>query len=243
MTTVSPDSRDFTTIGSELFLTLERDAWHARIKQDVPALQGLLATLQQQVLPAALEPWRVYYQAYLWLLCCQLGHDTSDSARQALEVLREAHGSTVQSGEFYTLAASAYGFLAAAAKDPISKAKAGMSSDNSFKHALQAEPDNPRTHLLQGLSYMHKPVLVGGSKKKALAAFNKALQLYSRSHAAVARWPAWGQADAIYWLAIGHLHFNQFSQAQALADQLAEQCDATQWAAALQQKIDKKMQA
>jgi thioredoxin-like negative regulator of GroEL len=94
---------------------------------------------------------------------------------------------------------------------------------------------------MQGLSYLHKPRLVGGSKKKALALFEKAVSLFRTSHNTVAAWPAWGQQDAMYWLAHCYLHFNEFAKARALTEQLVANDADFRWASMLQKKIQQKM--
>ncbi|RVU41969.1 tetratricopeptide repeat protein [Rheinheimera riviphila] len=228
-------------LDADYFLALEAQLWQAKVTRDVTAVHAAIAALKAQSFAAEDECWRSYYIAYALLICCQLGEDAKEHAKAATEILKQAHGSDQQSAEFYTLVASSYGHLAAATQDPIAKARAGLMSDSLYKHALEADANNPRTCLIQGLSYLHKPRLVGGSKKKAMALFEKAVSLFQRSKNTAAAWPAWGQQDAMYWLAHCYLHFNEFGKASALTEQLIASDADFGWASSLQKKIQQKM--
>ncbi len=51
-----------------------------------------------------------------------------------------------------------------------------------------------------GISYLERPELFGGDVDKAEASFNKAIQLFEKSHNLRAGWPTWGHAEAYVYL-------------------------------------------
>lgn len=221
------------------FLDAEAQFWAAKMANDTQAVYDIIHEIQHWKLPATLASWQHYYQAYGYIILCQLGVDTGVNAKKAVEVLKNAHGTEHQSAEFYTLTAAAHGHLAGATLDPIGKAKAGIVCENSYKYAFQADEDNPRALLSQGLSFLHKPKLVGGSKKKAKMFLQQALDAFSRRAELQDKypWPAWGAADASYWLAHCCLHFNEFDRAKQLIDDALEHFPNFHWGRVLQQKI------
>lgn len=175
--------------------------------------------------------------AYGYQTLCEMGVRPKQNTDQALAVLAEADGSDQKSGEFYAMLANCYGLLAGTSRDPLKKAKAGLLSDEAFKTALELDQDNPRTCLLQGLSYWNKPRIVGGSRKKARAAFRQAVALFDDQHQQGSSIPGWGRLDALYWLSYSSLYFNQFSEAELYIEQALAIGPGFRWGQRLQQNI------
>jgi len=69
------------------------------------------------------------------------------------------------------------------------------------KLALRADPDNPRTHYLLGMSHFHAPAILGG-KKEALAFLRKAERLFEAEQAESASplTPVWGYAHCLAFI-------------------------------------------
>jgi tetratricopeptide (TPR) repeat protein len=222
------------------FLDIEAQISQLKMAHDTGGLKQLFSAFSEEQIPEQLQHWQIYYRAFILLTLSQLGADSKTHSQQATALLKDAHGIEDKSDEFYTLVACCSGHLAAATSEPLAKARAGMTSDKSFKISLEINPDNPRTYLLQGLSFMNKPRLVGGSKKKALMLLTKSVELFQSAPSATEKVPSWGHLDALYWLSHCHLYFNHFKEAGQYIDQ-ALQIDASfNWGLSLKQKIELK---
>ncbi len=75
-----------------------------------------------------------------------------------------------------------------------------VQSNRMLDTAYDYEPDNPRVTLVDGISYLERPELFGGDVDKAEASFNKAIQLFEKSHNLRAGWPTWGHAEVYVYL-------------------------------------------
>lgn len=219
------------------FLDIETQIWRLKMQYDIKGLNRLFNDFVKEQMPEQLKPWQVYYSVFTLLTLSQLEVDSKAHSRQAMTLLKDAHGIENKSDEFYALAACCSGHLAAVIKDPIAKARAGMTADRSFKIAFEINPNNPRAYLLQGLSFMNKPKLVGGSKKKALTLLAKSVELFETAQPITEQIPSWGYLDALYWLSHCHLHFNHFKEASDYIE-VALKVDASfEWGLSLKQKI------
>lgn len=221
------------------FSRIEADIWRLKTQSDLTKLEQMIISFEQLTLPGSVQHWQYYYCAYGYMSLYQLGLNPKENIEKAVAVLKQAHGNQDKSEEFYAMTASCHGLLAANSKDILKKAKAGIASDDSFKIALDINPDNPRTCLLKGISIMNKPRIVGGSKKKALAILRKSVTLFESS-AHSQDIPSWRKLDALYWLSYLSLYFNQFREADHYIDQALAIASDFSWANNLKQKIEKK---
>ncbi|MBB1295544.1 MAG: hypothetical protein VB914_03055 [Porticoccaceae bacterium] len=222
------------------FLDIEAQIWQLKMQHDADGLKQFFTAFVEEQMPEQLKHWQIYYGAFVLLTLSQLGGDSKTHSQQAITLLKDAHGIEDNSDEFYNLLACCSGHLAAATSEPIAKARAGMTSDKSFKIALEINPNNPRTYLLQGLSFMNKPRLVGGSKKKALTLLTKSVELFETALPVTEQIPSWGHLDALYWLSNCHLFFNHFKEASQYVDQALHMDARFNWGLSLKQKIELK---
>jgi len=168
-----------------------------------------------------LSPWHYYYLALARYLLIDRDEDQAgDHLDNAISLLQCARGADENIVEFYALMAACHGRKARAVSDPIGKCKWGISSDRLFRQAYQADAKNPRLLLLDGLGYLMKPRMVGGSKRKSMRLFEEAIEAFGLQQEVDSEpAPTWGLADCQTWLAQCYIKFNQFDKAAAAINQ------------------------
>lgn len=76
----------------------------------------------------------------------------------------------------------------------------GSRDDQLLAKAKSLDPNNPRIALFEGWGFYWTPEEWGGSKEKALSAFQKAARLFEESSGATSDLlPDWGHAEAYAW--------------------------------------------
>lgn len=75
----------------------------------------------------------------------------------------------------------------------------GPKAGRAMGKALSLEPDNPRLHMIQGISTYFTPEQWGGGKEKAKVSFQKAIELYKNDNPESIL-PDWGKSDVHAWL-------------------------------------------
>lgn len=204
---------------AKTFRTVEKRIWEAKVSSDIDGLGAVMnilediISLQQPESDGPANPWAIYYHALLHKTLCDLGIDSLSNALSGIDRLKLAYGVETHSSEFYGLMGALRGYAAAATKDPIKKAKMGMVAERAFAAAADLDDTNPRLLLLEGLSVLHKPRLVGGSKKRARTMLARAADLFDSSLFQNEPRPNWGEAECYYWLANIELHFNSYDAA------------------------------
>jgi len=76
----------------------------------------------------------------------------------------------------------------------------GPKAGRAMGQALSLAPDNPRLHLIKGISSFYTPKQWGGGKDLAQVSFLKAVELYQDDQPEVTL-PDWGSSDVYGWLA------------------------------------------
>jgi len=130
------------------------------------------------------------------------------SLEQAITLLEEITSQSENNDEAWALLAQVYGLKIA--YEPMKGAYYGPKSGQALSKALAINNENPRTHLVLGISKYNTPTMFGGSKEAALKALNKAISLYSDSQASDIRW---GKAEAYVWRGLTQLELGQKEQA------------------------------
>lgn len=94
----------------------------------------------------------------------------------------------------------------------------GRRADAYLERAAEAEPDNPRVVLQQGISALHTPSMFGGSIKKAEERLRRARALFAQQPEE-APWPNWGRIDAYGWLGETLVRQQRYDEAQKIYEQ------------------------
>lgn len=71
---------------------------------------------------------------------------------------------------------------------PIRATRLGPASNRLINDALDLEPNNPHAHLEKGNMLFYAPVVFGGSKRKSIEHYAKAVELFGKSLPSNQRW-------------------------------------------------------
>ena len=99
-------------------------------------------------------------------------------------------------------------------------AKFGLRAKNIAEEAVQKDPENPIAVTLVGCVDFYAPSLFGGSKTRALVAFNKAVDIFRQSGDTINNW---NYASAQLQLMLCLSKTKQYDAAKELADQVLQQ--------------------
>ncbi|WP_370980943.1 tetratricopeptide repeat protein [Agaribacterium sp. ZY112] len=82
---------------------------------------------------------------------------------------------------------------------PEKAAFLGPQAGQAMHKALSIDATNPRVQLIAGIGEYYTPTEYGGSKEKAIARFNTAIELFESNDS------SWGHADAQVWIGLALL--------------------------------------
>lgn len=182
-------------------------AWNRR---DMPAIeagrQAILELGNDVGRPESRRDTAIYLGAYARLRQSQLAAENKGKARSyledcitALEALLERRSDDAQArallGSCYG-ASSRYYFLGAAWR--------GLEAGRQISRAVEQAPDNAWVVFQDGISDFEKPMMFGGSKKRAIDKLRRAARLFAESRPTGSLQPVWGEAET--WLYIGRTH-------------------------------------
>lgn len=111
----------------------------------------------------------------------------------------------------YALLSSFYGNKIAL--NPWSGFWYGPKSGKMIEKAFALEPNNPRLHIISGISAYYTPETWGGSKEKSRETFNKAAELFKNENVE-AILPDWGYSEVYGWLGLVELNLGDTSSAK-----------------------------
>ncbi len=141
-----------------------------------------------------------------------VGQDKPDEARAALNIaIKQVENLTknqAEDSELWALLAQLYGLQIA--YTPLQGATLGNKADHALSTAKTLQADNPRIYLVQGINTYNTPAIYGGSKKAALDALDRAIELYeSDTHSEY----HWGHAEAYTWRGLAHTEMGETEKA------------------------------
>ncbi|HTO92007.1 MAG TPA: hypothetical protein VMJ70_12820 [Candidatus Sulfotelmatobacter sp.] len=98
--------------------------------------------------------------------------------------------------------------------EPNSMMTLGPQSGANLARAAGLQPDNPRIHLLAGISTLHKPAQFGGGAKPSLDEFRRANALFAKEAVPDSTAPDWGRDDALLWTGRAQMELRDFAAAR-----------------------------
>lgn len=136
-----------------------------------------------------------YYAAYSYVL---IGYMEKDKNKQdeyfdkAQGFVSKADSLKPDNSEVYAM--RSWVLSAKIGVSPMTRgATLGPESGMLLDKAIELDKNNPRPYYLKGMSAMHTPPMWGGGKDKAIANFNKALELYAKFKPLSSIMPSWGE--------------------------------------------------
>jgi len=118
-------------------------------------------------------------------------------------------------GELDALQASMLGFEIALHQEKAMSL--GFQIFQYFGKALEKSPDNPRVHLLKGLSDLYTPEQYGGGPDAAIKSLNRSIELFENENVQDPVKPSWGKEEAYTFLGI---IYNQKGEADKAEEML-----------------------
>ncbi len=98
----------------------------------------------------------------------------------------------------------------------------GPKSFEYFAKAFEKEPNNPRIHLLQGISDLYTPEVYGGGVAKAMETLSKSVSLFEKENIKDPLKPSWGREEAYTFLGLAYEKKNDFEKARELLKKALE---------------------
>jgi tetratricopeptide (TPR) repeat protein len=98
----------------------------------------------------------------------------------------------------------------------------GMASFVYSAKALEKDPENPRIHLLKGLSLFYTPEAYGGGADNAMASLNKAVGLFEKDVVKDPLKPSWGKEEAYTYLGLAYKQKKDFGKAKEMLKKALE---------------------
>jgi tetratricopeptide (TPR) repeat protein len=132
---------------------------------------------------------------------------------EALENLEKVILARPEWGEPYALSATIMGYQIAL--HPDRAMELGMRLYTFFGKAEEKGPDDPRVHLLQGISLFYTPAMYGGGADKAIPHLEKAVDCFGREKVDDPYQPSWGYDEACTYLGIACAQQGRADQAAA----------------------------
>lgn len=173
--------------------------------RDSEAIEATVTALKLAGSASGEEDVATYYAAFARLRQSAIPGIAKDRARnyldqciQELEPLVKRHADHAQARALHAscLGASAYYYL-------LRAATRGIASGREMAAARKIAPDNPWVVLQDGVSDSLTPAMFGGSKERALAKLQRAVQLFVASRPVGSGEPVFGESET--WLYIGRV--------------------------------------
>jgi tetratricopeptide (TPR) repeat protein len=122
--------------------------------------------------------------------------------KEGQKYLEKAMEMAPELGELDALYASMLGFEIAL--DNEKAMSLGFQIFQYFSEALEKGPNNPRIHLLKGLSNLFTPEEYGGGPDAAIETLNKSAELFEKEDIKDSMKPSWGKDEAYTFLGMAH---------------------------------------
>lgn len=142
------------------------------------------------------------YRLITFCLSSKMNEEAEKFLAEAKKYLEKAMTVDPSFGE----ACALYGYLLGfeIALHPERAMTLGLSIADYFSRASAKEPENPRIHLLQGISLFYTPQEYGGGADRAVSPLTKAVDLFEREVITDPFKPSWGKEEALTYLAMAY---------------------------------------
>lgn len=170
-----------------------KDVEHASLRNDLDGLTELRAEAQAQedTFVAAFLEYRIGIAANV----AQDAKLAKQSLKRSAKILRSSLKDSPDSVPHLTLLAHVYGMQIG--MNPMRGMTLGPKQHALIERAVEIDPDNAHTLLVQGVSGFNTPSMFGGNKSDALAMLDRAIKAFDAAPDA-----EWGAAEARVWRAL-----------------------------------------
>ncbi len=134
--------------------------------------------------------------------------------KESQKYLEKAMEMALAFGELDALYASMLGFEIALHNEKAMSL--GFQIFQYFGKALEKSPENPRIHLLKGLSDLFTPEEYGGGPDVAIKTLNKSVELFEKEDIKDSMKPSWGKDEAYTFLGMAYNQKGESDRAAGL---------------------------
>ena len=134
----------------------------------------------------------------------------SKAIDEAMTLLEKLDAESPESPEIKALLAQVYGYKIAIS--PLKGVYYGPKAGEALQQAKALAPNNPRVHLVAGISAFNTPAMFGGSIEVALSSFSKAIEAYKMDGQSDYHW---GHAETFTWRGLVHQQQGDMQEARA----------------------------
>lgn len=160
------------------------------------------------------------YRLITFYLSSSNNPEAEKSLAEAQKYLEKAMAADPSFGEADAL----YGYLLGfeIALHPEKAMTLGMSSFGYFSKGFEKDPENPRIHLLKGISLFYTPEAYGGGADNAMASLNKAVGLFEKDVVKDPLKPSWGKEEAYTYLGLAYKQKKDYGKAKEMLKKALE---------------------
>ena len=147
-----------------------------------------------------------YYIAYADYRLASYYHAQQDNDKidkvvdNAIDHLQKALDLNPDFADGYAMLSSMYGEKIAVS--PLKSVYFGPKAGSAMSKAVEIEPDNPRSYLMDGTGKYYTPKLFGGGVENANQSLQKAIECFKTYKPKSDLYPDWGEREAYAWLGI-----------------------------------------
>ncbi|MCX6576777.1 MAG: tetratricopeptide repeat protein, partial [Candidatus Aminicenantes bacterium] len=160
------------------------------------------------------------YRLITFYLSSSNNPEAEKSLAEAQKYLEKAMAADPSFGEADALYACLLGFEIAL--HPEKAMTLGMSSFGYFSKGFEKDPENPRIHLLKGISLFYTPEAYGGGADNAMASLNKAVGLFEKDVVKDPLKPSWGKEEAYTYLGLAYKQKKDYGKAKEMLKKALE---------------------
>jgi tetratricopeptide (TPR) repeat protein len=160
------------------------------------------------------------YRLVTFYLSSKGNEDAEKSLQEAQKYLEKAMAVDPSFGEAFALYAFLLGFEIGL--HPEKTITLGMASFDYSARALEKDPENPRIHLLKGISLFYTPEAYGGGVDNAIDSLRRAAILFEKEIVSDPFKPSWGKEEAYAYLGISYKQKKDFEKAKELLQKALE---------------------
>jgi len=160
------------------------------------------------------------YRLVTLYLSSKANEEAERSLQEAQKYLEKAMAILPSFGESFAL----YGYLLGfeIGLHPEKAMTLGTASFDYSSKAFNKDPENPRIHLLKGISLFYTPEAYGGGADNAIESLNKAATLFEKEIVKDPLQPSWGKEEAYAYLGIAYKQKKDMEKAKEMLKKALE---------------------